>query len=73
MIVSDVTTRPATSSDAQSINQIYNAYIVDSHVSFDTDPWSDEKRLDWLDAIVLGGFPVLVAEHDGDVLGAAWA
>jgi len=73
MNVSDVTTRVATRTDARAINQIYNTYIVDSHVSFDAEPWSDVQRRKWLEDRAVGNFPVLVAEHDGKAVGAAWA
>ena len=33
--------RPATEADVPALNAIYNTYIVDSHVSFDTEPWTD--------------------------------
>lgn len=55
------------------LNTIYNAYIVDSHVSFDTDPWSDEARLTWFRRRAEAGYPILVAERDGKVIGAAWS
>lgn len=65
--------RDATPGDVSAINAIYNRYIVDSHVSFDTEPWSDEQRAEWLAARIGQGYPVLVAVDDGDVVGAAWS
>ncbi len=73
MNVSDITTRPATRADASAINEIYNAYIVDSHVSFDTEPWSETKRLEWFDDRHAMDYPVVVAVADEIVVGAAWA
>jgi len=73
MNVSDITTRPATRADASAINEIYNAYIVDSHVSFDTEPWSETKRLEWFDDRHTMDYPVVVAVVDEMVVGAAWA
>ncbi|MCL1594094.1 MAG: N-acetyltransferase family protein [Actinomycetia bacterium] len=64
--------RSATRDDVVSINTIYNSYIIDSHVSFDTDPWSIDDRLAWFDQHTRDGFPILVAEDD-EVIGAAWA
>lgn len=72
MSVSDVTTRPATSADASAINRIYNDYIVGSHVSFDTNPWSEAERLEWFHNRTAAGFPILVAEKGTEVVGAAW-
>jgi L-amino acid N-acyltransferase YncA len=39
--------RAATREDLVRVNQIYNEYVVDSHTSFDTEPWSVEERLEW--------------------------
>jgi phosphinothricin acetyltransferase len=71
--VSEPTIRDATSGDVPAVNAIYNSYIVDSHVSFDTEPWSDEQRASWLAARIEHGYPVLVAVDDGVVVGAAWS
>ncbi len=42
-----VTIRRATADDLDEITRIYDQYIVGSHVSFDTEPWSRRRRLDW--------------------------
>lgn len=62
--------RPATEDDLAAINAIYNRYIVDSHVSFDADPWDMERRREWW-----GHYRgrVLVADADGKVVGTAFA
>lgn len=73
MTRSDITTRPATRSDIAAINSIYNVYIMDSHVSFDTEPWSEAQRLEWFETRLVGGYPILIAEQDFAVVGAAWA
>ena len=65
--------RPAAESDVPAINAIYNTYIVDSHVSFDTEPWSDADRLAWFERRTAAGYPVLVGERHGTVVGAAWS
>ncbi|MFT5289660.1 MAG: phosphinothricin acetyltransferase [Planctomycetota bacterium] len=39
--------RDATKSDLPRINEIFNWTIVGQHVSFDTEPWSPEKRREW--------------------------
>ena len=65
--------RDAAPGDASAINAIYNTYIVDSHVSFDTEPWSDEQRTAWLADRIEHGYPVLVAVENGSVVGAAWS
>ena len=68
-----VEVRHATSVDADSINRIYNRYIVDSHVSFDTEPWTRDQRSDWLNDRTTRGYPVLVASDTIGVVGAAWS
>jgi L-amino acid N-acyltransferase YncA len=73
MIDAEVIVRPAEPEDCHAINEIYNAYIVDSLVSFDTRPWADEQRIDWLRERVALGYPVLVAERGGVVVGGAWS
>jgi phosphinothricin acetyltransferase len=55
------------------MNAIYNEYIVDSHVSFDLEPWSDAKRLGWFKERVDAGYPMLVACEAGGVVGVLWA
>lgn len=71
--MSDLIIRPATVEDAHGINAIYNEFIVDSPVSFDTAPWTDEEREQWLRGTFDGGYPVLVAADAKGVIGASWA
>ncbi len=65
--------RPAVADDVPAMNAIYNEYIVDSHVSFDTEPWTDDERHAWFRRRIDAGFPILVAEVDGKVVGVAWS
>jgi len=69
----DLSIYPATSDDVAALNSIYNEYINDSHVSFDVEPWTDQKRHDWLVSRTKSGYPVLVARQDSAVVGASWA
>lgn len=69
----DVVIRPAVEADVPSINSIYNEYIVGSHVSFDTEAWGDEDRLEWFRDRVSRGYPVLVACDADRVIGASWS
>ena len=71
--MSDVVIRRAIEADVPEINAIYNAYIVDSHVSFDLDPWSDLKRLGWFRDRVTSGYPLLVAWETDRLAGVSWA
>ncbi len=66
--------RHATAADVPRINDIYNHYIVETHVSFDFEPWSDERRLRWFESYDRDGrHPVLVAEIDGRIVGTSYA
>lgn len=66
--------RRATAGDLADITRIYDHYIVDSHVSFDTEPWSAERRRQWWDDRRDDGrLVVLVATVDGAVVGTAYA
>ena len=71
--MSQVEVRGAVVGDVPTMNRIYNEYIVDSHVSFDTEPWTDGERRSWFLQRSESGYPVLVAELDGTVIGAAWS
>jgi phosphinothricin acetyltransferase len=64
--------RHATKDDAKQIAEIYNYYITSTHHTFETEPLeaSDmESRIE----NVSNGYPFLVAQQDGDVLGYAFA
>ena len=68
-----VTVRAAGEADVAALNAIYNEYIVDSHVSFDTEPWTVEARRAWFVERMSAGYPVFVAVEDGALVGCAWA
>lgn len=67
------TVRPATRNDLGPINEIYNEYIVDSHTSFDTEPWTIEQRVDWFEKYEAGvtRYQVLVLEIADQIVGFA--
>jgi len=71
--LTSVGVRAATEADVGALNAIYNEYIVDSHVSFDTEPWTDQRRLDWVRSRTRDGYPVLVAERAGEIVGTSWS
>jgi len=66
-----VTLRKADLRDAVAINAIYNPLIEDTHVSFDTEPWSEEQRRRWIADHPGRRHRVLVAEDGGTVIGFA--
>lgn len=65
--------RAATIHDLARINEIYNAYIVDTHTSFDTQPWSMAARTAWFERYRQPGgrYQVLVAAAEQRVVGFA--
>ncbi len=65
--------REAVESDVSAMNAIYNQYIVGSHVSFDTEAWSDDKRFDWFNERKDAGYPMFVATHGPELVGLSWA
>lgn len=70
----EVIIRDAVADDLAAINDIYNAYIVGSHVSFDMEPWDMARRSRWWDHYGSGGrYRVLVAEAAGAVVGMAFS
>lgn len=72
--MADPSIRPATEADLDGITRVYDQYIVDSAVSFDVEPWPRERRLAWwADHQGHPRLVVLVAEVDGDVVGAAYS
>lgn len=69
---SAISIRPATTGDAQAIVAIYNHYIRDTIVSFEEEPLAAETMASRLEAVTEQGYPWLVAEAAGEVLGFAY-
>ena len=63
--------RTGTAHDALAINNIANWYIENTVVNFDYDPWSLEKRLEWLEQFNRDDSPyhLLVGVDDDEVIG----
>lgn len=61
--------RPATDADLPAITAIFNEVIATSTAIYMDDPVSLEDRRAWFAARRDSGFPVLVAEEGGRVLG----
>ena len=62
--------RGVVGDDLLQINAIYDQCIVDSHVSFDLEPWTLQRRRDWF-AALQGPYLAVVAEAGGEVVGFA--
>jgi phosphinothricin acetyltransferase len=65
-----ITIRPARPADLAAINEIYNYYVAHSTCVWRTQPCSDSERRAWFDEHG-PSMPILVAEHEGRVVG--WA
>lgn len=61
--------RPATPADLPAINQIYNYWVDRSPATFDLEHMTPEWREGWYRDRVEAGYPVLVADADGQVAG----
>jgi phosphinothricin acetyltransferase len=72
VIHAGVHVRPASEEDLEAINDIYNHYVRESHVTFDLEPVELEARRDWFaNHADSGPHRVLVAVEDGGVVGFA--
>jgi phosphinothricin acetyltransferase len=64
--------RPATEDDLEAINDVYNHYVVDTHITFDDEPMTMEWRLEWFSHYaVTGRHRLMVAVDGGQVVGYA--
>jgi L-amino acid N-acyltransferase len=62
--------RPATEADQEAILDIYNEVVLNNTATFDTDPRTLEKQMEWF-RNHKKNHPVLVGEKEGQVI--AWA
>jgi L-amino acid N-acyltransferase YncA len=63
------TIRPAQVADVVALRAIFNDVIATSTAVYWFAPASLEERTAWFEARIAAGFPVLVAEREGTVLG----
>ena len=70
---SALTVRPIRDADVPAIATIYAHAVLHGTASFEVDPPDLAEMSRRMRAIVDGGFPYLVAEKDGRVLGYAYA
>jgi phosphinothricin acetyltransferase len=72
VIHAGVHVRAATEADLEAINRIYNGYVLEAHYTFDLEPTSMDTRRDWFSHYHdKGRHRLLVATHDGEVVGYA--
>jgi L-amino acid N-acyltransferase YncA len=65
--------RPATEADIHPITAIYGESVLNGTASFEIDPPDEGEMEQRWRAIVAKGYPFLVAEEDGQILGYAYA
>jgi phosphinothricin acetyltransferase len=65
--------RPAVLSDIPAITRIYGEFVTNGTASFELEPPSEAEMAARMRALLDGGFPYLVAELDGAVVGYAYA
>jgi phosphinothricin acetyltransferase len=64
--------RSAAECDLPDLVRIYNHYVTDSHVTFDTEPFSIEERRPWFESFSSSGpHRLLVAEFEAHTVGFA--
>jgi phosphinothricin acetyltransferase len=68
-----LTLRPSTDADIPAITAIYAHAVLHGTASFELDPPIEAEMLRRRAAILAGGYPYIVAERDGAILGYAYA
>ena len=63
--------RDAVPADLPALLDIYNEAVANTTASWDHDPWTPVRHADWYAHKVESGFPILVADEAGEVLGYA--
>ena len=71
--MTDLVIRPAVLADLPRLTEIHNHYVTNTHITFDTVPFTPEQREGWFRQHSEGGrYRLLVAERlDSTVLGYA--
>jgi L-amino acid N-acyltransferase YncA len=70
--MSDVVVRPAVPADVAAITAIYAPAVLTGTATFELEPPDEAEMLARLHAITGAGFPYIVAEHAGRVVGYAY-
>jgi phosphinothricin acetyltransferase len=72
----DVLVRPGTEADLEPLTAVYNHYVRETPITFDTVPFTPQERRPWLlSHLEDGRHPLKVAEHGEtrEILGYATA
>jgi L-amino acid N-acyltransferase YncA len=65
--------RDCLAADLPAITAIYAHWVTHGRASFELDPPDLAEMTRRREAVLAGGYPYLVAEHEGEVLGYAYA
>lgn len=68
----DIVVRPSVKDDIETIKKIYQYEVLNGTATFDKVPPSEKDLLDKRQTIIDHGFPYLVAEIDGKVVGYSY-
>jgi phosphinothricin acetyltransferase len=71
MRASEIAIRDAREGDLSVILAIYNDVVATTTASYDYDPRTPEAQVQWFAAKQAAGYPVLVADRGGEVVGFA--
>lgn len=71
--MSDPAIRPATPADLDAITEIYADAVTNGTASYELEPPTRAEMARRLEALQDGGFPYVVAESEGRVMGYAYA
>ena len=64
--------RPGRTDDLNQLVQIYNHYVEETHVTFDTEAFAVNERIQWFNQFAEAGrYRLLVAEEGEQILGYA--
>ncbi|MEX2125383.1 MAG: arsinothricin resistance N-acetyltransferase ArsN1 family B [Woeseia sp.] len=69
----DISIRPVAAADAAAVTRIYNYYIAETCVTFETDPVSGQEMARRISEVVGAALPWLVAEGPDGIAGYAYA
>lgn len=67
-----LTIRPATAADLGAINDIYNHYVLNTHITFDEQPWPLQQRQQWFSKFTGSQYSLNVAVENGIVRGFSY-
>lgn len=70
----NITITPGSEADLPDITAIYNEYIRETTITFDTHDWSTAQRAEWFKQFTADGTPyrLVVAKDGAEVIGFAY-